>query len=52
MIGPLLTGLSRPVHVLQRGSEVNDIVHVAAVAVVDAQEVGKPYVTLTGVAER
>jgi malate dehydrogenase (oxaloacetate-decarboxylating)(NADP+) len=51
MIGPLLTGLSRPVHVLQRGSEVNDIVHVAAVAVVDAQEVGKPYVTLTGVAE-
>jgi malate dehydrogenase (oxaloacetate-decarboxylating)(NADP+) len=42
--------LSRPVHVLQRGSEVNDIVHVAAVAVVDAQEVGKPYVTLAGVA--
>ncbi len=47
LIGPLLTGLSRPVHVLQRGSEVNDIVHVAAVAVVDAQEVGKPYRTLT-----
>jgi len=42
-IGPLLTGLSKPVHVLQRGSEVNDIVHVAAIAVVDAQEVGKPY---------
>jgi malate dehydrogenase (oxaloacetate-decarboxylating)(NADP+) len=49
LIGPLLTGLSRPVHVLQRGSEVNDIVHVAAVAVVDAQEVGKPYITLAGV---
>jgi malate dehydrogenase (oxaloacetate-decarboxylating)(NADP+) len=47
LIGPLLTGLSRPVHVLQRGSEVNDIVHVAAVAVVDAQEVGRPYRTLT-----
>jgi malate dehydrogenase (oxaloacetate-decarboxylating)(NADP+) len=47
LIGPLLTGLSKPVHVLQRGSEVNDIVHVAAVAVVDAQEVGKPYRTLT-----
>jgi malate dehydrogenase (oxaloacetate-decarboxylating)(NADP+) len=46
LIGPLLTGLSRPVHVLQRGSEVNDIVHVAAVAVVDAQEVGKPYLSL------
>jgi malate dehydrogenase (oxaloacetate-decarboxylating)(NADP+) len=38
LIGPLLTGLSRPVHVLQRGSEVNDIVHVAAIAVVDAVE--------------
>ena len=49
LIGPLLTGLSRPVHVLQRGSEVNDIVHVAAVAVVDAQEVGKPYRSLTKV---
>jgi malate dehydrogenase (oxaloacetate-decarboxylating)(NADP+) len=47
LIGPLLMGLSKPVHVLQRGSEVNDIVHVAAVAVVDAQEVGKPYRTLT-----
>jgi len=49
LIGPLLTGLSKPVHVLQRGSEVNDIVHVAAVAVVDAQEVGNPYRTLSAV---
>ncbi|MGA8580189.1 MAG: phosphate acyltransferase, partial [Bryobacteraceae bacterium] len=49
-IGPLLTGLSKPVHVLQRGSEVNDIVHVAAVAVVDAQEVGKPYRSIAPVA--
>lgn len=47
LIGPLLTGLSKPVHVLQRGSEVNDIVHVASVAVVDAQEVGKPYISLS-----
>jgi len=47
LIGPLLTGLDKPVHVLQRGSEVTDIVHVAAVAVVDAQEVGKPYHSLT-----
>jgi malate dehydrogenase (oxaloacetate-decarboxylating)(NADP+) len=46
LIGPLLTGLSKPVHVLQRGAEVNEIVHVAAVAVVDAQQVGKPYRTL------
>ena len=31
-------GLSQPVHVLQRGAEVNDIVNVAAIAVVDAQD--------------
>ncbi len=36
-IGPILMGLSRPVHVLQRGCEVDDIVHMAAIAVVDAQ---------------
>ena len=36
-IGPILMGLSKPVHVLQRGAEVNDIVHVAALAVVEAQ---------------
>jgi malate dehydrogenase (oxaloacetate-decarboxylating)(NADP+) len=40
-IGPILMGLSKPVHVLQTGAEVNDIVNVAAVAVVDAQECGK-----------
>jgi hypothetical protein len=28
------------VHVLQRGAEVNDIVNIAAVAVVDAQDAG------------
>ena len=37
-IGPILMGLSRPVHVLQRGAEVNDIVNMAAVAVADAQQ--------------
>jgi malate dehydrogenase (oxaloacetate-decarboxylating)(NADP+) len=30
--------VSKPVHVLQRGAEVNDIVNVAAIAVVDAQK--------------
>ena len=35
-IGPILMGLSKPVHVLQRGCEVSDIVNVAAIAVVDA----------------
>jgi len=38
-IGPILMGLSRPVHVVQRGCEVEEIVNVAAIAVVDAQEV-------------
>ena len=37
-IGPILMGLSKPVHVLQRGAEVNEIVNMAAIAVVDAQE--------------
>ncbi|MFN7938990.1 MAG: NADP-dependent malic enzyme [Bryobacteraceae bacterium] len=36
-IGPILMGLSQPVHVLQRGCEVADIVNVTAIAVVDAQ---------------
>jgi malate dehydrogenase (oxaloacetate-decarboxylating)(NADP+) len=37
-IGPILLGMRRPVHVLQHGSEVKDIVNMAAIAVVDAQE--------------
>jgi malate dehydrogenase (oxaloacetate-decarboxylating)(NADP+) len=37
-IGPILMGMSRPVHVLQRGAQVNDIVNIAAIAVVDAQD--------------
>jgi malate dehydrogenase (oxaloacetate-decarboxylating)(NADP+) len=36
-IGPILMGLSKPIHVLQRDCEVNDIVNVAAIAVVEAQ---------------
>ncbi len=37
-IGPILLGLKRPVHVLQGGIDVADIVNMAAIAVVDAQE--------------
>lgn len=36
-IGPILLGVGAPVHVLQTGDEVADIVHIAAVAVMDAQ---------------
>ena len=41
-IGPILMGMSKPVHVLPRGAEVEEIVNIAAVAVVDAQE-AKPF---------
>ncbi|AXR76203.1 NADP-dependent malic enzyme [Natrarchaeobaculum sulfurireducens] len=37
-IGPMLVGMDEPVHVLQRDDEVQDIVNLAAVATVDAQE--------------
>ncbi|MFB6095020.1 MAG: phosphate acyltransferase, partial [Halodesulfurarchaeum sp.] len=36
-IGPMLVGMDKPVHVIQRGDAVKDIVNLAAVAVVDAQ---------------
>jgi malate dehydrogenase (oxaloacetate-decarboxylating)(NADP+) len=36
-IGPILVGMNHPVHVLERGAEVQEIVNMAAVAVVDAQ---------------
>jgi malate dehydrogenase (oxaloacetate-decarboxylating)(NADP+) len=36
-IGPILMGMNKPIHVLQRGDDVNDIVNMAAIAVVDAQ---------------
>jgi malate dehydrogenase (oxaloacetate-decarboxylating)(NADP+) len=39
-IGPILTRLRKPVHVLQRGAEVDEIVNMAAIAAVDAQEGG------------
>src|SRR5690606_4247605 len=37
-IGPILLGMDRPVHVLQRGSTAADIVNLTAIAVVDAQQ--------------
>ena len=36
-IGPILLGMRRPVHVLEQGASVEDIVNMAAVAVIDAQ---------------
>lgn len=37
-IGPILMGMKKPVHVLQRGCEVRDIVNMSSIAVVEAQE--------------
>ena len=37
-IGPILVGMNRSVHVLELGADVEDIVNMAAVAVMDAQE--------------
>jgi malate dehydrogenase (oxaloacetate-decarboxylating)(NADP+) len=36
-LGPILVGLSKPVHVLQRGATVDEIVNMAAIAVAHAQ---------------
>ncbi len=44
-VGPILTGLSKPVHVLQRGATVEEIVNMAAIAVAHAgMEVKRPQV--------
>jgi len=37
-LGPILMGMTKPVHLLPRGAEVEDIVNVVAIAVVDARE--------------
>jgi malate dehydrogenase (oxaloacetate-decarboxylating)(NADP+) len=40
-IGPILLGLKKPVHVLQLGSSVRDIINMVLIAVVDAQTKSK-----------
>ena len=40
-IGPILMGLSEPIHILQLGASVSEIVNMSAVAVVDAQTKNK-----------
>ena len=36
-IGPVLLGMNKPVHILQLGSSIREIVNMVAIAVVDAQ---------------
>lgn len=38
-LGPILMGMSKPVHLLWRGADVDEIVNAAAIAVVDAPKV-------------
>lgn len=42
-IGPVLMGMKKPVHVLQIGSSVREIVNMVAIAVVDAQNYQKKH---------
>ena len=47
-VGPILLGLNKPVHILQLGSSVREIVNMVTIAVVDAQtkeEQNSPVVT-------
>ncbi len=37
-IGPIMLGMRKPVHVLQLGASVDEMVHMAAIAVIDAQK--------------
>jgi malate dehydrogenase (oxaloacetate-decarboxylating)(NADP+) len=41
-LGPILSGMAKPVHLLQRGAEVEDVVNITTIAVVDAQESAAP----------
>ena len=36
-IGPILIGLNRPVHILQLGASVEEIVNMAAISAIDSQ---------------
>ena len=41
VIGPILMGMKKPVHVLQRGATVDDIINMSAIAVVEAMHIKK-----------
>jgi malate dehydrogenase (oxaloacetate-decarboxylating)(NADP+) len=41
VIGPILMGMKKPVHILQKGATVDDIINVTSIAVVEAQGLSK-----------
>ncbi len=38
IIGPIMMGLKKPVHILQLDASVDEIVNMSAIAVIDAQK--------------
>ncbi len=40
VVGPIIVGLKKSIHVLQRGASVDDIINLSAIAVVDAKNKG------------
>ena len=51
-IGPVLLGMKKPVHVLQLGSSVREIVNMVTLAVVDAQMKGRTTEKLSDIDEK
>ncbi len=45
-VGPILAGMAKPVHLLQRGVEVEEIVNITTIAVVEAQDSSLPVTTV------
>lgn len=46
IIGPILLGIRKPIHVLQMGSSVREIVNMAAITVIDAQTTSEAIIEL------
>ena len=46
VIGPIVTGLHKPIQVLQMGSSVREIINMAAITVIDAQTCTKELIVL------
>ena len=47
VIGPILLGMKKPVHILQRGCSVLDVVHLIGIASVDARTRGRHIIALS-----
>ncbi len=45
-VGPILLGMAKPVHILQLGSTIREIINMVAIAVLDAQQAGEENLVL------